>query len=373
MAERDPAWSPDGKWIAYFSDESGEYALHLRDQKGLGEVQKIVLGSPASFFYSPVWSPDSKKIAYTDKRLNIWYVEIEKAAPVKVDTLTRGSALNPSWSPDSRWITYTKPLKSWYSAVFIYSVEDGKVSQITDGLSDAGHAVFDASGKYLYFTASTDIGPRVFGFDMSSYPHRPTRSVYICVLKKDLPSPLAPESDEEKSADEKKDEKKDDKSSDKPAEGTEAKKDGEKADTEGEKKADAASKPGEKKAPPKVEVDFENISQRILALPIPARDYVALAAGKANMLFVAERLNERPMEAAPGPVGATLHKFDLEKRKLDKVLDRVIAFELSANGEKMLYRQEQNWFISSASQPVKPGEGKLKTDEMEVFVDPREE
>ena len=114
--------------------------------------------------------------------------------------------MNLSWSPDSRWITYTKPLKSWYSAVFVYSVEDGKVSQITDGLSDAGHPVFDASGKYLYFTASTDIGPRVFGFDMSSYPHRPTRSVYVCVLKKDLPSPLAPESDEEKSADEKKDE-----------------------------------------------------------------------------------------------------------------------------------------------------------------------
>ena len=86
VADRDPAWSPDGKSIAYFSDESGEYALHIRDQSGLGEVKKINLGDPASFFYLPVWSPDNKKIAYTDKRLNLWYVDLEKRVPVRVDT-----------------------------------------------------------------------------------------------------------------------------------------------------------------------------------------------------------------------------------------------------------------------------------------------
>src|SRR5262249_33431414 len=115
VAERDPSWSPDGKWIAYFSDESGEYQLHLRDQKGLGEVKKINLGNPPSFFYSPIWSPDSKKIAYSDKRLNIWYVDIEKGQPVKVDTLRRGlggGGGGISWSPDSRWLTYTNQLKS---------------------------------------------------------------------------------------------------------------------------------------------------------------------------------------------------------------------------------------------------------------------
>src|SRR5581483_5889164 len=156
VAERNPAWSPDGKWIAYFSDESGEYALHLRQQNGMGEVKKIALDP--SFYYSPTWSPDSKKIAFTDKRLNLWYVEIEKGTPVKVDTSPRGAGFNQSWSPDSRWIAYTKPLESWYSAVFVYSLEDKKISQVTDGLSDAGHATFDKNGKYLYFTASTDIG-----------------------------------------------------------------------------------------------------------------------------------------------------------------------------------------------------------------------
>jgi tricorn protease len=335
VAERDPAWSPDGKWIAYFSDESGEYALHLRDQTGLGEVKKINLGNSPSFFYSPLWSPDSKKIAYTDKRLNLWYVDIEKASPVKVDTARRGFGSGLAWSPDSRWITYTKPTQSWYSAVFVYSLEEGKSRQITDGLSDARFADFDKSGKYLYFTASTDIGPAVFGFDMSSYPHRPTRSVYLVVLKKDLPSPLAPESDEEKVQEEKKDE---------------------------------APKPPAKKEPVTVAIDFDNISQRILALPIPARNFVGLVAGKPNALYIAELL-----PPGPGVTGATLHKFDLEKRKLDKVFDNIGGFELSANGEKMLYRQGTNWFIASTAQPPKPGEGRLKTDEMEVYVDPRAE
>src|SRR5262245_32612385 len=364
VAERDPSWSPDGKWIAYFSDESGEYQLHLRDQKGMGEVKKINLGNPPSFFYNPTWSPDSKKIAYSDKRLNIWYVDIEKGQPVKVDTLGRGFAPGANWSPDSRWLAYAKSLKSWYNAVFVYSLEDGKSTQITDGLSDALSPVFDKSGKYIYFTASTDIGPRVFGFDMSSYPHRPTRSVYVAILKKTDPSPLAPESDEEKVAEEKSAEKKDG--------ATEEQGDGAK---EGEKKPVAAQaaaggpKPGDKKEPPKVTIDFDNISQRILALPPPNRNYVGLATGKANTLYI--------IEFPDGAQGATLHKFDLEKRKFDKALENINSFDLSANGEKMLYRQQQNWFIAATATlgtpAFKPGEGKIKTEEMEVYVDPRAE
>jgi tricorn protease len=359
IAERDPSWSPDGKWIAYFSDESGEYALHIRDQKGLGEVKKISLGNPPSFFYNPAWSPDSKKITYFDKRRNIWYVDVEKGSPVKIDTSTRGFSA-PKWSSDSRWIVYTKPLKSWYSAVFVHSVEEGKTHQITDGMSDAGHPVFDKSGKYIYFTASTDIGPSVFGLDMSSYPHRPTRSVYICVLRRDLPSPLAPESDEEKVGEEKKDENK---SADKPAEQSGEKK------TEGAAAGKPEDKPSEKE-PAKVTIDLDNIGQRILALqPIPNRNFVALTAGEPNTLF----LLEFPRDAAPGVTGATLHKFDLEKRKLDKVIDNINSFDLSENGRKMLYRQGQNWFIASVAAPIKPGEGKIKTDEMEVYVDPKAE
>jgi tricorn protease len=361
VADRDPAWSPDGKWIAYFSDESGEYALHLRQQSGMGEIKKVSLGNPPSFYYAPTWSPDSKKIAFTDKRLNLWYVDLDKGSPVKVDTSRSGRGFNLSWSPDSRWIAYTKPLESWYSAVFIYSLEEAKSRQVTDGLSDASSAAFDKNGKHLYFMASTDIGPKISGFDMSGYPHQPTRSTYVVVLKKTDPSPLAPESDEEKIAEEKKaDEKKDEGPGGKPAEGDT------KADTA------TAAKPGEKpedkKAPPRVTIDFDRIGQRVLALPIPARNFLGLAPGKTNAIFLIELL-----PASPGVTGVTLHKFDLEKRKLEKVLDNITSFDISANGEKMLFRQAENWFIASTTQPVKPGEGKIKTEDMEVYVDPKAE
>ncbi|MEO6484303.1 MAG: protease, partial [Pyrinomonadaceae bacterium] len=129
VADRDPAWSPDGKRIAYFSDESGEYALHLREQTGMGEVRKISLGSPSSYFYSPKFSPDSKKILFTDKRLNLWYLDLEKGTPVKVDTNTYEnpqSVLDPNWSPDNKWIVYTKQLRNRLCAVFVYSLDSGK-------------------------------------------------------------------------------------------------------------------------------------------------------------------------------------------------------------------------------------------------------
>lgn len=342
VAERSPAWSPNGQWIAYFSDEAGEYALHLKDQLGAEAVKKIKL--EPSFYYSPVWSPDSKKIAFADKRLNLWYVDIEKGTPVKVDTNRRnlggGSTFNVNWSPDSRWLTYTKQLPSWYGAIFVYSLEQSKATQITDGLSDAQYPAFDKSGKHLYFTASTDIGPKMFQFDMNSYPHRPTRSVYVAVLKKTDPSPLAPESDEEKLPDE-----------EKTPEATAA--------------AAFSAATGAQPQPVQVTIDFDNISQRILALPLPPRNYTGLQAGKANTIYVEERNAASP--------GLAIQKFDLTKRKADKILDGVNAFILSANGEKMLYAQGSGIFLAATATPVKPGEGKLNLEALEMQVDPRAE
>lgn len=334
VAERDPAWSPDGRWIAYFSDESGEYALHIRSQSGLGEVKKIPLGTPPSFFYTPVWSPDSKKIAYTDKRLTLWYVDVEKAIPVKVDTTTYENpwrVLDPAWSPDSRWIIYTKQLDNRLCAVFVYSLETEQRHPLTDGMSDARFAAFDASGQYVYFTASTDVGPATGWLDMSSFNRPVTRSVYLIVLRKDTPSPLAPESDEEK----------------------------------------VAEAPAASKQPVVVTIDFDNIGQRILALPIPARNYIGLRTAKAGTLYLLEASPPFiPLADAPT---MTLYSFTLEKRKVDKVLEGLTAFDLSHNGEKMLFKQGDRWFIAPTAPPVKPGEGALRTDDMEVLVDPRAE
>src|SRR5437867_2797732 len=319
VVERDPAWSPNGKSIAYLSDESEEYALHVRDQNGLGEVHKIDLGNPPTFYYSPAWSPDSKKIAYSDKRLNVWYVDIEKKKPVRVDTDTYAGPfqlLNPSWSPDSRWLAYTKQLRNHLHAVFVYSLEQGKSYQVTDGMSDALFADFDKEGKYLYFTASTDTALGTGWLDMSSLQRPVTRSVYVVVLKKELPSPLAPESDEEKPKEAQKEEK------DKPAD----------KDKEKEQK-DKDKDKGKEEKPVSVQIDFDNISQRVLALPIPPRDYQGLTAGKTGDLFLVEGPTVGSLEFEGDGPPLVLHKFDLTKRKTEKILEGMNDFVLSFNGE----------------------------------------
>jgi tricorn protease len=370
VAERDPSWSPDGKWIAYFSDESGEYALHLVDQSGLGTVKKIGLGDPPSFFYAPTWSPDSKKIAFTDKRLNFWYVDLDKGAPVKVDTdRFEDPTVSPSvaWSPDSKWLTYSKFLENHLRGVFVYSIETSKVSQITDGVGDARYPVFDKGGKELFFAASTDMGLSSGWLDLSSYQHPVLRSVYAAVLKKGEKSPVEPQSDEEKGPDAKKDEAKSDEKKDvadknKADQGKDAEK-----SKEGDK-----GKEGEKKDEPvKVTIDLDGISQRIVALPIKPANYTQLDTGKTGTLFVTEIADVPRFERGPSP--ATVSKFDLTTRKTEPFLSGVTSFGVSANGDKVLYKQGPGWVIAGASAAPKPGDGALKLDGMEVYVDPRVE
>ena len=211
VMEREPVWSPDGQSIAYFSDESGEYALHIRNQDGTGDTAKIPLGDKA-FYSTARWSPDSKKIAYLDNHNHLFYVDLAAKKPVLVETdyYYNGDGLAPAWSPDSQWMTYAKTLKSHMSAIYLYSLADAKGTQITDGMSDAENPVFDKNGKYLYFTASTNAGPAMEE-DIQRVARQVTASVYLAVLSKSEPSPLAPESDDEKKEEPKKDDaKKDD-------------------------------------------------------------------------------------------------------------------------------------------------------------------
>jgi tricorn protease len=378
VMERDPSWSPDGKWIAYFSDESGEYQLFLKNPDGMGEARRISLGTPASFYYEPIWSPDSKKIVFSDKRLNIWYMDLAKGTPVKIDTDTYDApqrTLDPVWSPDSRWIAYSKTLTSHMHAIFAYSIEQAKSMQLTDGLSDARFPAFDQKGQYLYFTASTDVGPTTGWLDLSSINRPVTRSAYLMVLRKDQPSPLAPESDEEKASadDSKQDTDKSSKAEEKP--------DQEPGSAEEKAKAqDARAAKSVKNEGVVVRIDAENIGQRIVAMPIPPRDYSKLAAGKAGTIFLVE---DSPR---PGPDQLnTLWRFDLTSRKPEKLMEGANDFTVSFDGKKMLYskgrRDNKKWFISSATAPARgeggPAAGKPETPlalaKMEVRVDPRAE
>jgi tricorn protease len=388
-ADRDPAWSPDGKSIAYFSDESGEYELCIRDQNGLGVVRHINLGNPPSFFYGPTWSPDSKKIAYTDKRLQLWYVDVDNPSPKLVDSDYFGgfgpTQLNQTWAPDSKWIAYTKQLPSGLHAVYAYSLEQSKATQVTDGMSDALYPAFDKNGKYLYFTASTDTALTTAGLDMSSDEHRVVRAVYVAVLSKDEKSPLSPESDEEKPKEEKKAEDKDkskDQSSDKDKSKSKSKaaeaadKDKSAADDKDKDKDKGKDKDKdkEKEKPVVVKIDFEGMSQRILSLPVPGKNYVNLLAGKSGILFLAEAPMVITEDDQPN-VSLTIQKFDLSKRKVDKFLEDVNDGTISFDGEKILYRKGDQWMTAATDEAPtgqpKPGFGPLKLDDWKVYVDPR--
>jgi tricorn protease len=378
VMERDPSWSPDGKWIAYFSDESGEYMLHLRDQTGMGEVKKIALGNgEPGFFSGAVWSPDSKKIAYNRNDVSLWYLDVEKGTNVRVDQNSFGDfgdVMEPSWSPDSRWIAYAKQLDNRLRAVYLFSTDKNQPNQITDGLGDARHVTFDKSGKYVFFSASTNVGPTISFADLSGIAHQTSRNVYAIVLRSDIPSPLAPESDEEKVQPEQKD---------KPPvvlptvtptpSGTPSATPSDAA-TAAATPAPAAEapKPGPapQKAPEPTRVDLEGIDQRVISISqIPARNFNGLYAGKAGILYV----TEFPLAPASGPFGLTLHKFDLDKRKFEEVKTGVNNFRVSANGEKMLFQQGPSWSMISTTAPTPPGQGVVKTSDMEVYVDPRAE
>ena len=381
VMERQPSWSPDGKSIAFFSDESGEYLLHIKSQNGMGDPVKISLGEQPGFYFTPQWSPDSKKIAFVDSHLTLWFIDVNDKKPVKVDKdpYWGVASISPSWSPDSKWITYSRRLRNYLGAVFVYSVADGKSTQVTDGMSDARNPVFDKEGKYLYFTASTDIGAALQP-DIHSFSHPSSRSVYLAVLDKTLPSPLEPESDEEKAADEKKPEE-----AKKP---DAAKPEASKPDAA---KPDAA-KPDTAKKDVVVKIDFENILQRIIALPMPPRRYVDLQAGKTGVLFAVESPGFAPGQ--PGGQGNTVHRYDLKARKSDVAISGVGFFEIAQNGEKTFYRQGDRWYIAplrpmataagapgGAGAPAAggaPGTGPggptpLNTDALEVRVNPREE
>ena len=196
-----PSWSPDGKTIAYFSDASGEYALHLKQQDGKGDPKAFKL-TGSGFYAFPTWSPDSKKICYTDNARNLYLIDIGTGIVKKIDTdeiYTPGAfrRIANDWSSDSKWILYTKTLETNFRMVYLYSVEQQKSFAVTDGLSDASEPVFDPSGKYIYFFASTDAGPVVNWFDLSNQDMRMTNAIYLVTLRKDIISPFAKESDEE--------------------------------------------------------------------------------------------------------------------------------------------------------------------------------
>jgi tricorn protease len=352
--ERSPAWSPDGRSVAYFSDESGEYAMHIRAQDGKGEARKFKL-TGSGFYDNPVWSPDSKKIAYTDNSWTLYVMDVASGSVNKIAAEPLygvNKTLRAAWAPDSRWIAYALNSMTYTRSAYIYSLDQKKSWPVTDGLSDVVNPVFDKSGKYLYFFASTNAGPSNNWFSQQNEDNRVTRTVWMAVLRRDLPSPLIKESDEEKVA----------------------------AATPppvAEKKEPA--KPETPKVDPKtgrddpkvtvapvapISIDFDGIETRIVDLPIPAASLSDLEAGLDGQIFF---LRETDGKKA-------IQRFDLKDRKAETLLAEADEFEVSSDGKKIVYRLKEAWAMGSASaKTLTPGEGKIKVEAIEVRAEPRAE
>jgi len=383
VMERDPAWSPDGQSIAYFSDESGQYALHIGSQTGAGAVKKYALANDATFYFHPVWSPDSKRIAFHDNKMEIWQLDTVTGKAAVIDTAVNNDGdYDAAWSPDSKWLAYTQSLANRLHALFLYSVASGKSSQITDGMSDVRYPAFDRGGKYLYFTESTNYGTSTSGLDMSSDEFTVTRSVDGLALAADTPSPIAPQSEDEKAPGAKDaNDNKDDKDS-KDAGDEHSDKDKDKSDA-GKKpdEADKAEKAAKPEKPKPVRIDLEHIEDRVVALPLPPAGYADLQAGKEGTLYLLEGGGRFGAER-----GWTLTRFELKTKKPEKLADHLAGFDLSFDGKKMLLEMAQResddplasgpaptFLIVPADAPAKLGEGKLDLSRMEVRVDPRAE
>lgn len=327
-ADRSPVWSPDGKKIAWFSDASGEYQLMITDQEGLEKPKVITIPNP-TFFFKPAWSPDGKYIAFTDTDYNLLFTDVATGVTKKADTeryAHPNRSLNPVWSPDSKWIAYAKLLDSHFKVIKVYHVETGQLLQLTDGMADAISPAWDASGKYLYFLASTNYGLNTGWLDMSSYDRPVTRAVYLAVLSKDEASPLLPRSDDEK--EKAKDEKK---------EGT-----------------------------PVVKIDLDGLAQRIISIDIPVRNYTDLYAGQDGQIFYSE--------SVPNQTGNTLHRYTFKDLKSEVYLSSVTEVVISNDRKSLLYRSGPNWgILGTGDSNKKPSDGKLTIASMKVKIDPREE
>ncbi len=307
---RDVAWSPDGKYLAFISDRSGEDEIWLAKQDGTGDLIQLTKNAD-TYKYTPLWSPDGKKILWSDKMLRLQYVDIDSKEVTVVDQAKTWEFGDYNWSPDSKWITYTFPDRRNFGLVFIYDLATKTKTQVTDSWYSSGDPAFSSDGKYLFFTSSRDFNPTYSATEWN-HSYSDMTKVYFVTLAKATPNPFAYENDEVAvKKDEEKDVTKD------------VKKDVKKDVTKDVTKDDG--KDVKKDAVPDVKVDLDGIVGRIVVLPIDASNYGGLAAVGDNVYYI--KFGRR------GQGG--LMTFSLKDKKESNLGD-FNGYDISADTKKML-------------------------------------
>jgi tricorn protease len=369
VREKKVSWSPNGLWIAYISDRTGEDEIFIAPQDGLGPEQQITSGHKG-FMFQPTWSPDSSKIAWADQTLRLWYVDLKEKKPVEVDRGKFFEIQNYNWSPDSKWLAYDKNLESGYSVVYLYSLADRKITAVTSILNNSYAAIFDPDKRYLYFLSDRDYNEVLGNVDFEFANPKTTR-VYVVTLTADEPSPFPALSDEVKVKSE------EPAAGPVPAPGDTRKSKQTPNKKEPEQKPEEKAAQTETKEPPKVfKIDLDGIQDRIVALAVPPAVIRAYDASKDDIYY-----STSPIRGLSGPLpGETpaIHAYDLKERKDKVVLEGADRFALSSDGSHLLYRAEGDGPVGiidakPPDSPHKVGEGALKLEGMRTEVDPPEE
>jgi tricorn protease len=371
IREEDVAWSPDGKWVAYLSDRTGEEEIYLMPQDGIGQEVRITFDGTMHRL-QPTWSPDSKKLLYADKSLRLFYVDIDEKRPVQIDKDEYADLTDYNWSPDSKWAVYSKAAENGNGVICLYSLADKKITPVTTDFYASFNPVFDPGGKYLYFISARDYN-EVLGVYDFEFANPKAMRVYAMTLRADTPSPFAPQSDEA----EVKKPNPDEAEQAKPAGGEKPQAKEESKQTNAQEKI-AEQKSSEEKTGP-FRIDLDGIENRVVALPTPAENVTNLAASQAYVFYITT-----PILGLSGPLaggGFELHIFDMKERKDAVLLSGATAYALSFDGKKLVYSAPdgggKTYGIVDATPPSgsphHPGDGALALGGMQAEIDPRAE
>ncbi|MGB9335312.1 MAG: PDZ domain-containing protein [Candidatus Acidiferrales bacterium] len=378
IREENVAWSPDGKWIAYLSDRTGEEEIYLMPQDGMGKEVRITTDGSMHRF-QPVWSPDSKKLLYADKSNRLFYIDVDEKKPVQIDQGKYADLTDYNWSPDSKWAVYAKAAENGNGVIYLYSLADKKISPVTTDFNGSVNPVFDPDGKYLYFLSARDFN-EVLGVIDFEFANPKAVRVYAVTLRADTPSPFAPQSDEVDLKKPNPDEKEEAKPA---AKETKEKKPEEKKSEE--------KTPEEKKEP--FRIDLDGIQNRVVAFPTPPEVMAGLTASKGFVFYLTA-----PIIGLSGPLsgeGFAIHIFDLKERKDAVLINGTTGYALSRDGKKLLYSSPEGgglevpgaipptthpantYGILDATFPTagphKVGDGQLDLANMQAEIDPRAE
>jgi len=373
VAERTPAWSPDGKWIAYFSDATGEYELYVTQSDGRGDARRLT-NLKAGFLYEPTWSPDSKRLCFWDKAGNLYAADAESGKTKNVDTLKEWGRFTPvSWSSDSNWLAYTRAddINS-PGAIWLYDAKKESTQKVTGGMFNDSWPTFDREGKYLYFASAREFTAPMYEDMGTTWIYARTERLYVVPLSKDVKSPLLAESDDETwNGDEGK--KEEDKAEDEDKGGD--KKD-EKA-KKGEKTAEEGKSKEKKKKPEPVKIDLDDFERRAVLLPVGRGNFYDLAVNDEGKLVYTRRpVGDENDDEGPG-AKASIHILDLKEEKDDKkektVVTGVAGFAISSDGKKLLVVADRGRMAIVDAKPDQKLEDFVSTDGMTVEIDPREE